>query len=115
MKQGKKIYSITTTSTPNNPAQRISATSMNLLSLYTTTKLPPVGRYYMCFQNDGKNAQAAKCVKSRITTKFIDSILSVYIFEQKCVVLKGVLQSLRLKDHVKNIGINQSLSNNDIF
>ena len=69
----------------------------------------------MCFQNDGKNAQAGKCIKSRITTKVIDSILSVDRFEQKCVVLKGMLYSLHLKDHVKNIGIDQSLSNDDLF
>ena len=30
-------------------------------------------------------------------------------------MLKGILQSPRLKDHVKTIGIYQSLSNNDIF
>ena len=69
----------------------------------------------MCFQNDGKTAQAAKCIKSSIMTKVIDYVLSVDIFEQKCVVLKGVLQSLRLKYHVQTIGIDQSLSNNALY
>ena len=59
----------------------------------------------MCFQIDGKFAQAAKCVKSRITNKVIDYVLSVNTFEQKCVAIKGMLQSPRLKDHMKTIGI----------
>ena len=36
-------------------------------------------------------------------------------FEQKCVVLKGMLQSPRLKDHVHTIGIDPYLSNNAIY
>ena len=59
----------------------------------------------MCFQKDGKTAQAARCIKSRIMTKVIDYVLSIDKFEQQCVVLKGMLQSPRLKDHVKTIGI----------
>ena len=61
----------------------------------------------MCFQIDGKSAQAAKCVKSRIMTKVIDCVLSIDEFEQKNVVLKGMLHSPRIKDHVKTIGIEQ--------
>ena len=61
----------------------------------------------MCFQIDGKSFQAAKCVKSRITTKVIDYVLSIDTFEQQCVVLKGMLQSSRPKDHVKTFGIDQ--------
>ena len=69
----------------------------------------------MCFQNDGKISQAAKCIKSRIITKAIDSVLSIDTFEQTCVVLKAMLQSSRLKDHVKTIGIDQYSSNNALF
>ena len=47
--------------------------------------------------------------------KVIDSVLSTDSFEQQRVVLKGMLQSQRLKDHVKNIGIDQSLSNNALY
>ena len=47
-------------------------------------------------------------------TKVIDSVLSIYTFEQQYVVLKGILQSLRLNDHVHTIGIDQSLINNSI-
>ena len=40
-------------------------------------------------------------------TKVIDSILSIDAFEQQCAVLKGMLQSPRLKDHMKTLGIDQ--------
>ena len=48
-------------------------------------------------------------------TKVIDYVLSIDTFEQQCVVLKGMLQSPRLKYHVQTIGIDQSLSNNAIY
>ena len=59
----------------------------------------------MCFQNDGRPDQAAKCIKSSIMTKVIYSFISNDTFEQQCVVIKGMLQSRRLKDHVQTIGI----------
>ena len=68
----------------------------------------------MCFIKEGKYDQAARCIKSRIMTKVIDSVLSIDTFEQQCVVLKVMLQSLRLKYHVQTIGIEPSLSNNTI-
>ena len=69
----------------------------------------------MCFQNDVKTAQAARCIKSSIMAMVIDYVLSVDTFEQQFVLLKGMLQSPRLKYHVNNIGIDQSLSNNDLY
>ena len=48
-------------------------------------------------------------------TKVIDSVLSIDTFEQICVVLKGMLQSTRLKDQVQTIGIDQSLINNALY
>ena len=54
---------------------------------------------------EGKSDQAARCIRSRIMTKVIDSVLSIDKFEQKFVVLKGMLQSPRMKDHVHTIGI----------
>ena len=69
--------------------------------------LPPVGEEYMCFLKEGKTNQAARCIKSRITTKVINSFLSIDTFEQKCVVLKVTLKSLQLKYHVHTIGIDQ--------
>ena len=69
----------------------------------------------MCFQNDGKTDQASKCIKSRIMNKVIYSIISSDMFQKQCVVLKGMLQSPRLKDRLKTIGIDQSLGSNDFF
>ena len=48
-------------------------------------------------------------------TEVIDSVLSINTFEQQCVVLKDILQSLQLKYHVQTIGIHPSLSNNAIY
>ena len=115
MKHREKIYTIPTTSTTNHHAQHISPTSVILLSLYTTKKLPTVDKEYMCFRNDGKTAQVAKCVKSKIMNRVIDYVLYIGTFEQKCVVLKGMLKSPLLKDHVNTIGIDQSLRNNALF
>ena len=36
-------------------------------------------------------------------------------FEQQCVVLKVLLQSPRIKDHMRTIGIDQSLINSALF
>ena len=77
--------------------------------------LTPVRKEYMCFQKDGKTFQTAQCIKSRIITKVIDYFLSVDTVEQQRVVLKGMLQSLWLKDHVQTIGIEKSISNNAIY
>ena len=71
--------------------------------------------YSNSFKKDGKTNQAARCITSRITTKAIDSIILIDKFEQQCVVLKGILKSLRLKYHVQTIGIDQPLSNNDLY
>ena len=69
----------------------------------------------MCFQNNGKTSQAARCIKSSIMTKEIDSILLIDTLEQQYFVLKGMLRSPRLKDHVNTGGIDQSLNNNALY
>ena len=43
--------------------------------------------------------------------KSIEYILSVDTFEQRCVVIKGMLQLPRLEDHMNTTVIDQSLSN----
>ena len=63
----------------------------------------------MCFQIDGTSSKADKCAISRILTKVIDCVFSIDTFEQACVVFKGMLQSPRLKNHVK------ILLNTDVF
>ena len=70
---------------------------------------------YIFFQNDGKTAQATRCIKSRIITKVVDYVLLVDTFEHQFIVLKGMLQSQQLKDHVHTIGIYQSLINNALY
>ena len=109
------FYKISTISTPNHHSKCIASASSSRLNSNTPTKLPPVGKYYMCFMKEGKYYQAARCIKSRIMTKVIDSVFSIYTFEQQCVVFKGMLKSPRLKDHVQTIGIDKSLSNNAIY
>ena len=69
----------------------------------------------MSLLKNGKTDQAARCIKSRIINKVIDSVISIDTYEQQCVVIKGVLQSPRLKYHIQNIGIDQSLSKNAIY
>ena len=64
---------------------------------------------------EGKSDQAARCIKSRIMNNVIDSVLSMDKFEQKYVVLKGMLKSPRINYHVQTIGIHPSLSNNAIY
>ena len=76
-----------------------------------TKKLPPTGKEYFCFHIHGRSSHAAQCVKSLIINKAVDYILSVDTFEQHCVLIKCMLQSPRLEDHMKTIGIDQSLSN----
>ena len=69
----------------------------------------------MCFMKESKYDQAARCMQSRIMTKVVDSVLSIDTFQKKCVVLKDMFQSPRLKYHVQTIGIQPSLSNNSIY
>ena len=54
---------------------------------------------------EGKSDLVARCIKSRIITKVIYSVLLIDTFEQQYVMIKVMLQSPRLKDHVKTIGI----------
>ena len=115
MTHQEKNYIILTTSTPKHHAQSIGAMPVSSFNLHKTAKLPPVGKEYICFQIDVKSAQAAKYVKYVIIVKVISYILSVDTFEEKCVVLKGVLQSPRLKYHMNTIGIDQSLRKSAIF
>ena len=77
------------------------------VELQTTKQLPPAGKAF--FQINGRSSHAAQCIKSRIMNKAIDSIPFIDTFEHQYVVIKGMLQSTRLEDHMKTIGIYQSL------
>ena len=69
----------------------------------------------MCYQNNSKYPHDAQCVKSRILNKAIDYILYIDTFEQKLVVIKCMLHSSRLEDHMKTISIDQSLCTMSYF
>ena len=70
-------------------------------------KLPPHGKYYLCFQIYGKTAHAAQCYKPRALNKAIGLILKIHSFEQQCVIIKGLLQSERPRQHMVTIGVDQ--------
>ena len=56
---------------------------------------------------DGETAHAKQCYKSYALTKVIVLILYIVSFGQQCVILKGLLQSERIKQHMVTIGIYQ--------
>ena len=92
----KQNYSVQATSkTPHLTLLNITL-PISPVELHTVTKLPPVGKEYLCFQINSESPHAAQCVKSRILNKAIDSILSIDTFEQQCVVIKCMLKSSRL-------------------
>ena len=100
----------TTRLTPLNTTLHIAP-----VELQNTKQLPLAGQEYLCFQINGRSSHASQCVKSRIINKAIYSILSIDTFEQQCVVIKGMLQSPRLEDHMKTIGVYRSLCNRSYF
>ena len=104
----KQNISVKATSTPPRLTPLITILPLITVELPKITHLPPLGKEYLCFQVDSKYPHAAQCVKSRLLNKVIDSILSINKFEQQCVVIKCMLQSSRLEDHMKTIGIDQS-------
>ena len=63
----------------------------------------------------GKSAHVTQCEKSHAWTKVIDLILEIHSFEQKFVIIKGLLCSERPKQHMVTIGVDQSLSNSSMY
>ena len=51
-------------------------------------KLPPPGKWYLCFQIDGESARSEQCFKSHVLTKLIYLILEIESFEQQFVIIK---------------------------
>ena len=70
--------SVQATSTPTHFTSLNATLPIPYIKLHTTTKLSPAGKEYLCFQINGKSSQATKCLKSRIITKVIISILSIF-------------------------------------
>ena len=103
----KQSYSVQAASTTTHLTPFNATLPIASIKLHTTTELPPAGKEYLCSQTSGKSYYASQCVKSRIMNKAIDSILYFDTFEQKYVVIKGMLQPPRIEDNTKTIGIDQ--------
>ena len=54
-------------------------------------KVPPSGNEYIFFQTDGDTDHASQCAKSLALIKVVDSIIEIESFQQKCVIIKGLL------------------------
>ena len=104
----KQNISVQATSTPPRLTPLITTLPLLPVELPKTIHLPPLGKEYLCFQVDNKSLHADQCVKSKVLNKAMDSILYIDIFEQQCVLIKCMLQSSILEDHMKTIGIDQS-------
>ena len=59
----------------------------------------------------GKTAHYAQCYNSHALNKVIYLIIGIESFEQQCVIIKGLLHSDQLKQHMVTIGIDKVLSN----
>ena len=105
----KKNYSVQATSTTNILTPLNTTLHIAPVELHKTKQLHPAGKEYLFFQINKNSFYAAQFVKPSILNKSIDYILSIYTFEQNFVAIKCMLQSLHLEDHMKNIGIDQSL------
>ena len=77
--QQKINYIVHATFTP--PGLKLLNTTLYIapVQLQTTTKLPPVGKYFSP-QINSKSTHASQCVKSRILNKAVDYILSIATF-----------------------------------
>ena len=64
---------------------------------------------------NGETAHSEPCPRSFALNKVIDLIIEIKSLEQKCVILKGLLQSDQLKQYMVTIGIYQSLSNCEMY
>ena len=62
------------------------------------------------FLIDRETSHDAQCSKARALTKVVDLILEIESFQQIFVILKGLLNSDRIKQHMITIGIYQLLS-----
>ena len=111
----KKDYSVQGTSIPTHLKPLNTTLPIVPVELHNTKKITPAGKEYLCFKINSKSTHAAQCVKSRIMNKEIDSILYIDTFEQQCVVIKCMLQSPRLANHMKTIDIDQSLLKRSFF
>ena len=71
----------------------------------TRHKLPPSRKYYLYLQTHGRTAWAAQLAKSMSLTKVIDTVISFGSFVNQFVIIKLLLHSERLKQHIVTIGV----------
>ena len=62
-----------------------------------------------------RTAHPAQCLKSRALTKVIYLIIDIESFEQQYFILKDLLQSDWMKQHIITIGIDKLLSNCEMY
>ena len=108
-------YSVQATSTTTRLTPLNTTLTIAPVELHKTKQLPSAGKEYLFFQINRRSSHAAQCVKSRILNKAIYYILSIDTFEQQCVVVKCMLKSSRLEDHMKTISIDQLLCKMSYF
>ena len=90
---GEKNYSVQSTSTTTRLIPLNTTLPIEPIELHKTKQLPPAGKKYFCFQINRRSSHTAQCVKSQILNKAIYYILYIDTFEQRCVAIKGMLQS----------------------
>ena len=73
----KQNISVQATSTPPRLTPLITTLPFLPVELPKTIHLPPLGKEYLRFQIDNKSPHADQFVKSRVSNKVIDSIISI--------------------------------------
>ena len=58
---------------------------------YTNIKILSYGKQYLFKKNDVKTVYVAQCAKSKALSKFVETIINIGIFDQKCIIIKAVL------------------------
>ena len=67
------------------------------------------------FSNIRETVCTEQCSTSIVLTNFLKIIFLIDLFEKKCVIIKYILKSEKLKTHVSNIVVYQSLINSVFY
>ena len=70
-------------------------------------KLSPSKNEYLCFQIERKTDYEEQCDKTRALTKVMETFTFIESFQHNIVILKGLFNSERLKQHMVTIGVDQ--------
>ena len=110
----QKKYSVWATSKTTRLTPLNTTPPLENVELQKTNQLTPAGKEYLFSHINRRSYHAVQCVKSQILNKDIDSILYI-VTPEKYVVIKCMLQLLRLENNIKTIGIDQSIRNRSYF